>query len=36
VKDVGSGARKRPGREGLLKAAGRREIDVVMVWRLNH
>jgi len=35
VKDVGSGARERPGREGLLKAAGRREIDVVVVWRLN-
>jgi DNA invertase Pin-like site-specific DNA recombinase len=31
----GSGARERPGREGLLKAAGRREIDVVFVWRLN-
>lgn len=26
VKDVGSGARERPGREGLLKAAGRREM----------
>jgi Resolvase, N terminal domain len=26
VNDVGSGARERPGREGLLKAAGRREI----------
>jgi Resolvase, N terminal domain len=34
-KDVGSGARERPGREGLLKAAGRREFDVVVVWRLN-
>ena len=34
-KDVGSGARERPGREGLLKAAGRREIDVVVVWRPN-
>jgi putative DNA-invertase from lambdoid prophage Rac len=35
VKDVGYGARKRPGREGTLKAEGRREIDVVVVWRLN-
>jgi putative DNA-invertase from lambdoid prophage Rac len=34
-KDVGSGARERPGRDGLLKAAGRLEIDVVVVWRLN-
>jgi putative DNA-invertase from lambdoid prophage Rac len=35
VKDVGSGAKERPGREGLLKAARRREIDVVVVWRLD-
>ena len=35
VNDVGSVARERPGGEGLLKAAGRREIDLVVVWRLN-
>lgn len=35
VKDVGSGARERPGRAGLLKAARRREVDVVVVWRLD-
>ena len=34
VKDVGSGAKDRPGREGL-KAARRRELDVVVVWRLD-
>jgi putative DNA-invertase from lambdoid prophage Rac len=35
VKDVGSGAKDRPGRESLLKAARRREIDVIVVWRLD-
>jgi DNA invertase Pin-like site-specific DNA recombinase len=35
VEDVGSGAKQRPGREGLLKAARRREVDVVVVWRLD-
>lgn len=35
VRDVGSGAKERPGREELLKAARRREIDVVVVWRLD-
>jgi putative DNA-invertase from lambdoid prophage Rac len=35
VKDVGSGAKERPGRESLLKAARRREVDVVVVWRLD-
>jgi putative DNA-invertase from lambdoid prophage Rac len=35
IKDVGSGARERLGREGLLKAARRREIDVLVVWRLD-
>ena len=35
IKDVGSGAKERPGRELLLKAARRREVDVVVVWRLN-
>ena len=35
VKDVGSGAKDRPGRESLLRAARRREVDVVVVWRLD-
>jgi DNA invertase Pin-like site-specific DNA recombinase len=35
IKDVGSGAKERPGRELLLKAARRREVDVVVVWRLD-
>ena len=35
VEDVGSGAKQRPGREGLLKAARRREVDAVVVWRLD-
>jgi putative DNA-invertase from lambdoid prophage Rac len=35
IKDVGSGAKDRPGRESLLKAARRREIDVIVVWRLD-
>src|SRR5579862_9584061 len=35
VRDVGSGAAKREAREKLLKAARRREIDVVLVWRLD-
>ena len=35
VKDVGSGSKDRPGRESLLKAARRREVDVVVVWRLD-
>jgi DNA invertase Pin-like site-specific DNA recombinase len=33
VKEVGSGASQRQLREKLLKAARRREIDVVLVWR---
>ncbi len=35
IQDVGSGAKERPQREALLKAARRREIDVVIVWRLD-
>jgi DNA invertase Pin-like site-specific DNA recombinase len=35
VKDVGSGAKQRPAREALLRAARRREVDVVVVWRLD-
>ena len=35
VKEVGSGAAQRQHREKLLDAARRREIDVVLVWRLD-
>jgi hypothetical protein len=35
VREVGSGAVKRDTREKLLEAARRREIDVVLVWRLD-
>lgn len=35
MKEVGSGASERQLREKLLEAARRREIDVVLVWRLD-
>jgi putative DNA-invertase from lambdoid prophage Rac len=35
VKEVGSGAKTRPQREELLKAARRREVDVIIVWQLD-
>jgi putative DNA-invertase from lambdoid prophage Rac len=35
VKEIGSGATQRQLRENLLEAARRREIDVVLVWRLD-
>ena len=35
VKEVGSGASQRQLRERVLEAARRREIDVVLVWRLD-
>lgn len=35
VREVNSGAAKRQAREKLLEAARRREIDVVLVWRLD-
>src|SRR5260221_5164107 len=35
MREVGSGAAKREAREKLLAAARRREIDVVVVWRLD-
>jgi len=35
VKEIGSGASERKLREQLLEAARRREIDVVLVWRLD-
>ena len=33
-KEVGSGAKTRPKREELLRAARRREVDAIVVWRL--
>ena len=35
IKEVGSGASQRELRETLLASARRREIDVVLVWRLD-
>lgn len=35
VEDIGSGATTRPLRENLIEAAKRREIDFVLVWRLD-
>ncbi len=35
VREVGSGSTQREAREELLEAARRREIDVVLVWRLD-
>ncbi len=35
VEDVGSGASERPQREELINAARRRQIDAILVWRLD-
>jgi putative DNA-invertase from lambdoid prophage Rac len=35
VEEVGSGAKTRPRREELLRAARRKEIDTIVVWRLD-
>ena len=35
VRDVNSGAARREAREKVLEAARRREIDLVLVWRLD-
>ena len=35
VEDIGSGASQRPKREELVKAALRRKIDVILLWRLD-
>ena len=35
VREVNSGAVRREGREKILEAARRREIDIVLVWRLD-
>jgi DNA invertase Pin-like site-specific DNA recombinase len=35
VEEIGSGAKTRPKREELLRMAKRREIDVILVWKLD-
>jgi DNA invertase Pin-like site-specific DNA recombinase len=35
IQEIGSGARARPKREELMKMARRREIDAVLVWKLD-
>jgi len=35
VKEVGSGALQRPKRDNLLAAVRRRELDAILVWRLD-
>lgn len=35
VQEVGSGAKTRPKREELLKMARRREVDAILVWKLD-
>jgi putative DNA-invertase from lambdoid prophage Rac len=35
IEEVGSGATSRPRREELLRAARRKEIDTIVVWRLD-
>ena len=35
VKEVGSGAKRRAQREAMMDAARRREIDAILVWRLD-
>lgn len=35
IKEIGSGASQREKRESPLEAARRREIDVVLIWRLD-
>ena len=35
VREVGAGATRREAREKIMEAARRREIDLVLVWRLD-
>jgi DNA invertase Pin-like site-specific DNA recombinase len=35
IEDVGSGAKERPKRQELIKLAKRRQLDVILVWRLD-
>jgi DNA invertase Pin-like site-specific DNA recombinase len=35
IEEVGSGAKDRPARNELIRAAFRREIDIILVWKLD-
>jgi DNA invertase Pin-like site-specific DNA recombinase len=35
IQEIGSGAKTRPKREALLKQARRRQVDAIIVWRLD-
>jgi DNA invertase Pin-like site-specific DNA recombinase len=35
VQEVGSGSKERPQRAALMKAARRRDIDAILVWKLD-
>jgi len=35
VQEIGSGAKTHPKREAILKAARRRDVDAILVWRLD-
>jgi DNA invertase Pin-like site-specific DNA recombinase len=35
IQEIGSGAKTRPQREELLKTARRRQVDAIIVWRLD-
>lgn len=35
IEDIGSGAEEREGRETLMKAARQRQLDVILVWKLD-
>jgi putative DNA-invertase from lambdoid prophage Rac len=35
IEDVGSGAKDRPKRQDLVKLAKQRQVDVILVWRLD-
>lgn len=35
IQEIGSGAKTRPKREDLLKEARRRQVDAIIVWRLD-
>ena len=35
IQEIGSGAKTRPKREELLKDARRRQVDAIIVWRLD-
>jgi DNA invertase Pin-like site-specific DNA recombinase len=35
IQDIGSGAKRRPEREKLIKLAKQRQLDVIIVWRLD-